>query len=424
VRDAPVDDPHIDPYDFGFDDVGYGPVTGPHTRFDARGATRVSPDIDQRPEPVELIELDEHRVDGPGDPISRLVDRLGLGAVDPLLLRLGVIVLIGVLLVPLAMSLRPASSNGSVQTEITAAPSTEPVASGEASVVEDAQVVDVVASSLDVGSGDEAAPVVTRSDEPAATSAAATEQTEVSTSGDDVTESAGDSGSAVAEAVQAPMKVAEAATEPADVAAADESAEVIAPACQLSYTVAAGDYWIRVADAAGISLAKLLQANLATVDTPLYPDDDICLPNGATLPSPPTTTSAPPATAPTTAAPTTTAPPTTTKATPSTTVAPTTAPPVVAPPPAPGEVEDIIREEWPDELEGKALAIAWRESGYRADARNWCCYGLFQIHWSAHTSWLDDHGVTSPTQLLDARTNARVAYALYQRSGGWGPWGG
>jgi hypothetical protein len=67
-----------------------------------------------------------------------LVDRLGLGAVDPLLLRLGVIVLIGVLLVPLAMSLRPASSNGSVQTEITAAPSTELVASGEASVVEDA----------------------------------------------------------------------------------------------------------------------------------------------------------------------------------------------------------------------------------------------------------------------------------------------
>jgi LysM repeat protein len=358
-----------------------------------------------------------------------LVDRLGLGAVDPLLLRLGVIVLIGVLLVPLAMSMRPASSNGSVQTEITAAPSTEPVASGEAPVVEDAPVVEVVAPSL--GSGDEAAPVVTLSDEtdePAEPSAAPTEQSETSTSGADVTESAGDSGSAVAEAVQAPLAIAEAANEPADVAAADESAEVIAPACQLSYTVAAGDYWIRVADAAGISLAKLLQANLATVDTPLYPDDDICLPKGATLPSPPTTTAAPPATAPTTAAPTTaapatTAPPTTTKATPSTTVAPTTAPPVATSLPTPGEVDDIIREEWPDELEGKALAIAWRESGYRANARNWCCYGLFQIHWSAHMSWLDDRGVTSPTQLLDARTNARVAYALYQRSG-WGPWGG
>ena len=84
----------------------------------------------------------------------------------------------------------------------------------------------------------------------------------------------------------------------------------------------------------------------------------------------------------------------------------------------------MIREIWPDEIEDKALAIAWRESGYRSNVRNWCCYGLFQIHWNAHKSWLDAVGIKSATQLLDARTNVQTAYALYQRSGGWGPWGG
>ncbi len=214
----------------------------------------------------------------------------------------------------------------------------------------------------------------------------------------------------VAETVQAPPATAQAVSEAAD---ADVPANRVAPVCHLSYTVAAGDYWIRIADAANTTLAKLLQANLATVGTPLYPGDDICLPEGATLPPPPTTSTAPPAatTAPTTIAPTTT-------------TAPATTAPVVTAPPAPAAIEAIIREIFPDELEGRALEIAWRESGYRANAQNWCCYGLFQINWNAHRSWLDDIGVTSATQLLDARTNARAALALYQRSGGWGPWGG
>jgi hypothetical protein len=33
-------------------------------------------------------------------------------------------------------------------------------------------------------------------------------------------------------------------------------------------------------------------------------------------------------------------------------------------------------------------------------------------------------GVTSATQLYDPTVNATVAYALYQRAGGFGPWGG
>jgi len=88
-------------------------------------------------------------------------------------------------------------------------------------------------------------------------------------------------------------------------------------------------------------------------------------------------------------------------------------------PPAALTVEQIIRDVWPDELEEHALAIAHRESRLVPTARNACCWGLFQIHWLAHRSWM---GLSGPGQLLDARTNAEIAYALYQRAGGWGPW--
>ena len=57
-----------------------------------------------------------------------------------------------------------------------------------------------------------------------------------------------------------------------------------------------------------------------------------------------------------------------------------------------------------------------------ATARNSCCYGLFQINWTPHKGWLAGLGITSPEQLFDATNNAYAAYALYQRSGGWGPW--
>jgi hypothetical protein len=93
-------------------------------------------------------------------------------------------------------------------------------------------------------------------------------------------------------------------------------------------------------------------------------------------------------------------------------------------PPAPtvdGTVEDIIRQIWPDDLEDHALAIATRESRLVPTARNSCCWGLFQIHWSAHRSWLAGLGITAPAELLDARTNTRAAYALYQLDG-WAPW--
>jgi hypothetical protein len=41
-----------------------------------------------------------------------------------------------------------------------------------------------------------------------------------------------------------------------------------------------------------------------------------------------------------------------------------------------------------------------------------------------HRAWLGDIGITSADQLYDPTLNARAAFALYERAGGWGPWGG
>jgi hypothetical protein len=45
-----------------------------------------------------------------------------------------------------------------------------------------------------------------------------------------------------------------------------------------TYTVAAGDYWIGIADRTQVELSALLEANGATHETPLYPTHSICLP--------------------------------------------------------------------------------------------------------------------------------------------------
>lgn len=210
--------------------------------------------------------------------------------------------------------------------------------------------------------------------------------------------------------------------EPANVTAATAPAP-----CANVYEPVAGDYWLRIAEASGVTLEDLLAKNDATTETPLYPGEEICLPAGAAAPAP--STEAPTTAAPTTAAPTT-EPPTTV---PPTTVAPTTQPATTTteapqstapgtPAPSGGEIEQIIRDVWPDELEEQALRIAFRESSYRPDAENFCCLGLFQIYWEVHRSWLAERGVTSRDQLFEARTNVEAAYALYQRSGGFGPW--
>lgn len=206
-----------------------------------------------------------------------------------------------------------------------------------------------------------------------------------------------------------------AAPEPATTAAV-----VTTQSCGSRYELAAGDYWIRIADSAEVELAELLAVNDSKVDTVLVPGRSICLPVGAATPSPPTSVATTTASAPT---PTTAAPPS--RSTPATVApAPTT---TVAPRPAAvpaSQAEAIIRDVWPDDLEGRALEIAWRESNFQSNVSNWCCHGLFQIHWEAHRSWLATIGVTSAAQLYDPLVNASAAYKLYQRSGGFGPWGG
>ena len=188
--------------------------------------------------------------------------------------------------------------------------------------------------------------------------------------------------------------------------------------CSRTYRVHAGDSWLRIAAAGQIAVAQLLSVNDAQLDTSIHPGQGLCIPEGARMPSQPTTTvaSAPPVrvVAP---SPVRTPTPVRTPAPPARIVAP------AGPRPSTDQVIAMIREIWPAELQERAIAIARRESRHRSDAYNgWCCYGVFQIYWSVHRSWMSGHGVTSATQLLDARTNIEMAYRIYQRAGGWGPW--
>jgi len=101
-------------------------------------------------------------------------------------------------------------------------------------------------------------------------------------------------------------------------------------------------------------------------------------------------------------------------------VATATAPAVRLNPPA-TDVESLIRAAWPDDSENEAVRIATRESRLQPTARNSCCFGLFQIHWQAHRSWLVEMGIATSAQLLDAQTNINAALALFSQAG-WAPW--
>jgi LysM repeat protein len=201
-------------------------------------------------------------------------------------------------------------------------------------------------------------------------------------------------------------------TAPTRVAVAGRTAIVIprpiARVCAGSYRVVFGDAWIVIASKTHVSLSKLLAANHATASTPIYPGRTLCLPTGAWLSRPVSASHAISHTV--------------------TVVVrkPTTTHPTYVPARSytRAEVIQIIRDVWPDALEVHAIFIATRESNLVPTARNSCCQGLFQIYYAVHAHWLAQIGITSADQLLDPRTNARAAYAMYQRSGGFGPWGG
>jgi LysM repeat protein len=405
-------------------DAVSGPVrrTRSHTEQTGRLAVVPPPSAAQRRRgagraaPVQHDD-DHRRYDGDLIPLSSsvpLAQRLGLGAVDPLLLRLGALILVGVLAVPFAVAGRDGAdtlASAEVAAAAVAAPGVEqPTASAVAPVVE--QVPATAAPEADAPTAaDQSADVDDADIAPGAGSSESPSST-IAVGGGDDGDDDDDGGTTMTALSVDDVQDAVATTTPPEVAEVSEGAERLEPSCSLVYTVAAGDSWYRIADAAGVSMQSVLDANLAGVESVILPGDEICLPEGATIPPPPTTvaptTTAPPAT---TAAPTTTRPPST-----------TTAPPAPA---STADVQRLIREIWPDELEERALQIAWRESNYIATAYNGiCCYGVFQMHWVAHRSWLDDYGITSTNDLLDARKNITAAYALYQRAGGWGPWGG
>ena len=344
------------------------------------------PDHDPDADPIAI---DDDHEPADADPWDAPPPVAARPMIDPLLARLGGVAILMTLLVPAVLGFVSDSDEGDALRTATA-PSTAdaPTGSAESSVTGADTVADPTANSTEPA----AAPSV---DEPATT---------------------------VAPTAAPTRSTATAVADDTEVVAEQLTVDT----CSTDYEVVVGDFWIRIADGSGAPLADLLAVNDATVSTPLYPGSTICLPAGATAPPPPSTSTASGSggqSSPTTAAPAPTSPPATS---PPTTAAPTTTKPPL--PPASNasaaEVQAIIRSVWPDDLEERALEIAWRESNYIPTAKNFCCYGVFQIYWSVHQSWLSGIGITSAEQLYDPTTNARAALALYERAGGWGPWGG
>jgi hypothetical protein len=416
-----------------------------------------------RPEPrrVEAEASAEMWID---DRAPGFVARLGpLAAIDPRLLSIGAVGLAVVLSVPLFGALGDGGSGDELRAidEQTTTTVAAPVADETGADVVVVTAAPEASAAIEVSDGD--AGTAATDDEDTTEPVAEEERAEEAPApavqqlradpecANQYTAAAGDYWLRIAESADAPLDdlldVNQASAEtpiypgsticlPAGSAApagfssnADGGAVVAAAAvldqCVNVYESVAGDYWLRIADAAGLDLDELLELNRATAATPLYPGSEVCLPAGATGPVAPTTappTTQPAATAAPTTAPATTDAPATTA--PPATAAPTTEESTTVPPapPAPGEIEQIIRDVWPDELEEQALRIAWRESNYNPYAQNFCCSGLFQIYYDVHASWLADLGVSSAADLYDPRTNAEAAYALYQRSGGWSPW--
>ena len=356
--------------------------------------------------PVALVERDDRR-------------RGMVGGLDPLLVRIGAVAIATTLMVPLAIGWTSDDGDGDT---ISSAVDESFEATGDAASTSVDVPTTVV---LDPADLPPAVPVQ-RSNETSGSSSTS----EAPAAPPAPSSSTSSSTTAAADDTSASESDASAST--GSTAAATQASP--ADDCALDYEVQFGDFWLRLADGAGVPLTELLDANNATADTPLFPDSTICLPAGSSTPPPPPAPTTAPATtaAPTTAAPTTAAP--TTAA--STTAAPTTAAPTTteAPsttanpsPPANSnasaeQVKQIIRNVWPDELEDRAIEIAFRESRFVPTAKNYCCYGIFQIYWSVHRSWLADIGITDDQQLFDPTNNARAAYTLYQRAGGWGPW--
>lgn len=399
-------------------------ATGQVRRTRAHGAPRpAAPSLSDRRAEASIGDLaaghfdDVHDVDPRNDlpltPVAPAPTRLGLGAVDPLLARLGALVLVGVLLVPLALALRPASDEQPDTFRIDTPAEQFGAAAGATPDVPPAGSPAEGADAQASAATDSPQTATTESN--AASSSATNDATDTATTDTPTTATTDAATTTTATTEQAVGDVTESVDAGiSDAASVAAAAERIVPECPQTYTAAPGDSWYGIAAAAGVTPIALLDENRATVDTVIFAGDDICLPSGATVPTTPPTT-APAETTPTdtTTAPTTTAPTTTT-----------------TPSGSPGtdatvdEVKALIRSIFPESEWDTAFTIADRESRFIPTAYNgWCCHGVFQIYWNVHKSWLDDLGIHSSSDLYDPLLNVKAAYAIWQRAGNsWTPW--
>lgn len=69
-----------------------------------------------------------------------------------------------------------------------------------------------------------------------------------------------------------------------------------------------------------------------------------------------------------------------------------------------------------------AVGVARCESRFHADAVNGRYRGVFQVGDMHADQWLEVMGVSYWDSWMDAATNVRFAFWLYEQSGGWGPW--
>ena len=340
--------------------------------------------------------------------------------------RIAVLVALGVVAAPIAMLLGGSDDDQRVAADSVVDQVTVPTISAAAATLPSVQPVTPVVPQP-------AASVATVPVTPASTAAPSTASIGVATTAE-VVAALVTSPDTVGSVAESEVAVTTSVPETTEVKATTAPAAIVAPPSCDDYEVVVGDYWILIADKVSVELSEVLDANRANVDTPLYPGRTICLPSNASAPTTAApTTAAPTTAAPTTAAPTTTVKPTTTVQATTTTVRPTTTAPAttaapsttIAPPKniyTKAEVTQIIRDIWPDDLENEAIRIATRESNLIPTVRNSCCYGLFQLYWNVHKTWMTASGVTAPEQLYDPRVNAYMAYAMYLRAGGWGPW--
>ena len=176
---------------------------------------------------------------------------------------------------------------------------------------------------------------------------------------------------------------------------ADAPSTTARATCGDSYTVQPGDSWSRIASKAGVKSTELAIANGKNLRSTLLVGQKICLPPGAHIAAPqPTSQSS----------------------------SQSSSSPVTTRRYSRAELEKIVRDAWPDEMEADAFFVVQRESNWNNLSQNSCCVGIFQLNWNSHKKWMSNYGVTDRNQLFDPVINARLALVTWQRSGSWRPW--